>query len=246
MTAPGGLERISKILANRGVCSRREADEYISRGWVLVDGKVVRELGTKARPDQDIRLAKPAQRAQAHAVTVLLNKPVGFVSLKGEDGYRDARELLTVPNQIRADGDRNLDARRMAGLAPAGRLDIDSRGLMVYTQDGRIARALIGEKGAMEKEYLVRVKGKLDQPGLARLNAPMLLDGEPTRAAKVNWINQDQLRFVLTEGKKRQIRRMCELVGLRVEGLKRVRIGRVVLGSLPEGKWRTLKPWEKF
>jgi 23S rRNA pseudouridine2604 synthase len=134
----------------------------------------------------------------------------------------------------------------LKNLAPAGRLDIDSTGLLVLTQDGRVARQLIGENSAIEKEYLVRVEGKLDEKGLKLLNHGLSLDGKALKPARVSWQNEDQLRFILKEGKKRQIRRMCELVGLRVTGLKRVRIGKVMLGDLPPGQWRYLRRDEKF
>ena len=125
-------------------------------------------------------------------------------------------------------------------------MDIDSTGLLVLTQDGRIAKQLIGENSNSEKEYLVRVSGSLKSNGLALLNHGLVLDGEPLRPAEVSWQNEDQLRFILKQGKKRQIRRMCELVGLRVTGLKRIRIGRVKLGALPPGKWRYLQQNERF
>jgi 23S rRNA pseudouridine2604 synthase len=134
----------------------------------------------------------------------------------------------------------------LKGLAPAGRLDIDSTGLLVLTQDGRVARQLIGDDSSVEKEYLVRVDGLLDSHNLALLNHGLSLDGKELRPAKVSWANHEQLSFVLKEGRKRQIRRMCELVGLRVTGLKRVRIGRVVLGDLPVGQWRFLRGSEGF
>jgi len=132
------------------------------------------------------------------------------------------------------------------GLAPAGRLDIDSSGLLVLTQDGRIAKLLIGENSPIEKEYLVRVEGTLTAEGLRLLNHGLKLDDEALKPAKVSWQNTDQLRFVLREGKKRQIRRMCELVGLKVIGLKRIRIGQIPLGNLPVGQWRHLGPNERF
>jgi 23S rRNA pseudouridine2604 synthase len=135
---------------------------------------------------------------------------------------------------------------QLLGLAPAGRLDIDSQGLLVLTQDGRIAKQLIGEDSKVDKEYLVRVQGKLEDSGLALLNQGLKLDGEYLKPAKVTWQNEDQLRFVLREGKKRQIRRMCELVGLKVSGLKRIRIGKIKLGDLPVGQWRYLGPEEQF
>ena len=132
------------------------------------------------------------------------------------------------------------------GMAPAGRLDIDSTGLLVLTQDGRVAKQLIGEDSAVDKEYLVRVLGHLTEKNLALLNHGLSLDGAALKPAQVSWQNKDQLRFVLMEGKKRQIRRMCELVGLKVIGLKRIRIGRVVLGDLPLGQWRYLRENEQF
>jgi 23S rRNA pseudouridine2604 synthase len=134
----------------------------------------------------------------------------------------------------------------LRGLAPAGRLDIDSTGLLVLTQDGRVARQLIGEDSDIEKEYLVRVEGQLSDNGLKLLNHGLALDDKPLRPAQVTWQNEDQLKFILKEGKKRQIRRMCELVGLRVVGLKRVRIGHITLGKLPLGQWRCLGENERF
>ena len=134
----------------------------------------------------------------------------------------------------------------LKNLAPAGRLDVDSTGLLVFTQDGRIARQLIGEDSAVSKEYLVRVEGEIIDNGLALLNHGLSLDDKALKPAKVSWQNDDQLRFVLHEGKKRQIRRMCELVGLQVVGLKRVRVGKIMLGHLPVGQWRFLLPEEGF
>jgi 23S rRNA pseudouridine2604 synthase len=125
-------------------------------------------------------------------------------------------------------------------------LDIDSTGLLVLTQDGRIAKLLIGENSPIEKEYLVRVEGALSYEDLDRLKHGLSLDGVALKPAQVSWQNEDQLRFVLREGRKRQIRRMCEMVGLKVIGLKRVRIGRISLGPLPPGQWRFLRPEEQF
>lgn len=232
-------------MAERGLCSRREADAYIEQGLVFVDGKRVTQLGTRAAPDAKITLAKPAQQRQLNRVTILLHKPIGYVSGQAEDGYRPAVALITAANQLPGD-EPHWRAEHLRGLAPAGRLDIDSTGLLVLTQDGRIARRLIGADSRVEKEYLVRVEGRLDQRGLALLNHGLALDGKALRPAQVSWANPDQLCFVLREGRKRQIRRMCELVGLRVTGLKRVRISNVRLGSLPPGQWRFLGERESF
>lgn len=234
-------------MAEQGLCSRREADAYIERGWVRVDGVVVSELGSKAWPNQKITLDKQARARQTARVTILLNKPVGYVSGQAEQGYRPAVSLITAANQYRAGKSvTRFDPAHLRGLAPAGRLDIDSQGLLVLTQDGRIARQLISDDSDIEKEYLVRVTGKIAGNGLAMLNHGLSLDGQPLRPAEVSWQNEDQLRFILQEGKKRQIRRMCEQVGLKVVGLKRVRMGRIVLGDLPPGQWRYLKEGERF
>jgi 23S rRNA pseudouridine2604 synthase len=249
--ADGSL-RLSKRMSELGLASRREADEWIAKGWVRVDGEVVAELGARVMPDQRITVDSKARHEQAQRVTVLLNKPVGYVSGQAEDGYEPAIVLVQAKSQWREDssGIRFLPMH-LKHLAPAGRLDIDSVGLLVLTQDGRIAKQLIGEDGQIEKEYLVRVEPlvagqALSAENLALLNHGLSLDDEPLKPARVEWVNEDQLRFVLTEGKKRQVRRMCELVGLKVTGLKRVRIGRVMLGDLPSGQWRYLRPDESF
>lgn len=217
---------------------------------MFVNGTRVTELGTRAAPDAVITLAAQARAQQARQVTILLHKPVGIVSGQAEDGYRPAITLISAETQQAANRADPAPApfrpEHLRGLAPAGRLDIDSTGLLVLTQDGRVARQLIGDHSDVEKEYLVRVAGELDARGLAMLNHGLALDGKALRPAKVTWANEDQLCFILKEGKKRQIRRMCELVGLRVLGLKRVRIGRVCLGDLPLGQWRYLREGERF
>jgi len=232
-------------MSERGICSRREADDYIARGWVYVDGQKVEELGRRADPSAKITLDKRSEAI--HKVTVLLNKPIGYVSGQAEDGYRPAIALVVPENRDPDDRSKTrFERQHLRGLAPAGRLDIDSTGLLVLTQDGRIAKHLIGQDSRLEKEYLVRVEGSLTDEELQRLNHGLHLDGKLLRPAKVSWLNEDQLRFVLREGRKRQIRRMCELVGLKVTGLKRVRIGSVKLGKLPPGQWRYLGENETF
>ena len=245
-TADQAGVRISKLMAERGLCSRREADSYIEQGLVFVDGKRVTELGTRADPQAVITLDNSAKVQQAKRVTILLNKPIGYVSGQAEDGYEPAVVLIKPENQYGEDRDLRFSRAHLRGLAPAGRLDIDSTGLLVLTQDGRIARQLIGDDSTVEKEYLVRVEGQLVENGLKLLNHGLKLDGQVLKPAKVSWSNEDQLRFVLKEGKKRQIRRMCELVGLHVVGLKRVRIGRIPLSDLPLGQWRYLREGERF
>ncbi|WP_029705255.1 pseudouridine synthase [Rhodoferax saidenbachensis] len=284
-----GTMRLNKRMAELGLASRREADEWIGKGWVKVNGKVA-EMGMQVTPDVRIEIDKQAQGQQANQVTILLNKPLGIVSGQAEDGHEPAIKLIQPQNRWAEDNARFFfHGSQLKSLVPAGRLDIDSTGLLVLTQDGRVARQLIGEDSVMEKEYLVRVAytgvenpaaanspaatypglssgGKVQQlirlddddpitsdvqsvfpPAmLARLRHGLRLDDQPLKPAKVEWQNPEQLRFVLTEGKKRQIRRMCELVGLKVVGLKRVRVGKVMLGNLPVGQWRYLQPHEKF
>jgi len=238
--------RLSKLMSERGICSRREADAYIERGLVLVDGRPVSELGTRVDPACEIRLAQAARRDQQKRVTILLNKPIGYVSGQPEPGCKPAVLLIRPETCWSGSGAPAFSAAQLKGLAPAGRLDIDSTGLLVLTQDGRVAKQLIGDDSEIEKEYLVRVQGSLSDAGLLRLNHGLELDGRKLRPAQVVWQNQDQLRFILKEGRKRQIRRMCELVGLKVLGLKRVRIGQVMLGDLPLGQWRYLREDERF
>ena len=246
------LPRLSKVMADRGLCSRREADEWIANGWVKVEGEIIETLGTRIQPDAEIIISSYAQEYQAENVTIILHKPVGYVSGQAEDGYEPAIVLVHPDNQWEDDPElhrhqpKQFHRGMLKGLAPAGRLDIDSTGMLVLTQDGRIARHLIGEDSTVEKEYLVRVTGELSEADLKRLNFGLSLDGEKLKPAKVSWQNEDQLRFVLREGKKRQIRRMCEMVGLHVVGLKRIRIGSVNLGKLPAGQWRYLRSEERF
>lgn len=262
--------RLNKRMAELGMCSRREADDWVERGWVKVNG-VIAEMGLQVLPTDKIEVDRAAKGKQANQVTILINKPMGYVSAQAEDGHEPAVTLFTPQNRWRDDNARFFwNHSQLVGLAPCGRLDIDSIGMLVMTQDGRIARQLIGEDSQMEKEYLVRVEyyadGNLSHQNTQNPSAPVALDvqsafppalltklrfglsldGQPLKRAKVDWQNPEQLRFVLTEGKKRQIRRMCEQVGLKVVGLKRVRIGNIVLGNLPLGQWRYLAPHEKF
>jgi len=243
--------RLSKRMSELGLCSRREADEWIARGWVRVDGQVVSELGSKVLPTQRITVERQAAAEQSKRVTVLIHKPVGYVSGQAEDGYTPAVALIRPENRWADDlSTEQFHPTQLRSLVPCGRLDIDSVGLLVLSQDGRIAKQLIGETTSIEKEYLVRVEytkpGTLPDSELKKLKHGLWMDGKPLLPAKVRWQNEDQLSFTLKEGRKRQIRRMCDMVGLKVLGLKRVRIGRVKLGDLPVGQWRYLTPEEGF
>lgn len=236
--------RLSKLMSEQGLCSRREADSFIEKGWVFVNGLRVNQLGTKVSRDAQIQLAPEAEKRQQQLVTVMLNKPVGYVSAQPEDGYTPAIKLLTRENfggPVKSGHGLDLEPISLRGLAPTGRLDIESQGLLIFTQDGRLAKQILSEDSHVEKEYLVRVQGSLTTEQLMLLREGLMLDEVPLKKAHVEWVNEDQLRFVLVEGKKRQIRRMCEQVGLTVKGLKRVRIGNLKLGNLPEGQWRFIQ-----
>ncbi|HPG60864.1 MAG TPA: pseudouridine synthase [Casimicrobium sp.] len=242
--------RLSKRMSELGLSSRREADEWIERGWVRVDG-VLAVLGQKVLPHNVITIERAATDEQAERVTVLLNKPIGYVSGQAEDGYEPAVVLVRPENRWRDDtSPLRFRREQLKSLVPAGRLDIDSTGLLVLTQDGRIAKQLIGENSLVEKEYLVRVQslrgGRLPDAELRLLNHGLSIDGAALKPAKVWWQNEDQLRFILREGKKRQIRKMCDMVGLHVVALKRIRIGNVQLGDVPIGAWRYMGANESF
>jgi 23S rRNA pseudouridine2604 synthase len=239
--------RLSKRMGELGLCSRREADRWITNGWVKVDGEVVDQLGVRVSSQARIEIDRAAREHQSGQVTILLHKPLGYVSGQAEDGYEPAIVLIRPENRWVADSSPiTFKQEHLHALAPAGRLDIDSTGLLVLTQDGRVAKQLIGEDSSIEKEYLVRVEGNLTPDGLKRLQHGLTLDSVKLKPAQVSWQNEHQLRFVLRQGRKRQIRRMCELVGLFVTGLKRVRSGNIPLGGLPVGKWRYLRSDERF
>jgi 23S rRNA pseudouridine2604 synthase len=239
--------RLSKRMSELGLCSRREADEWIENGWVKVDGQVVNTLGARVTREARIEVDPAASKHQSEQVTILLNKPIGYVSGQPEDNHQPAMVLIKPENRWPEDPSRTkFVPGHLRGLAPAGRLDIDSTGLLVFTQDGRVAKRLIGADSEVEKEYLVRVTGTLSDEQMKLLRHGMELDGVKLKPAQVSWANEDQLRFALREGRKRQIRRMCEQVGLTVTGLKRVRSGGVPLGPLPVGQWRYLRKDEKF
>ncbi len=282
--AASDTQRLNKRMAELRMCSRREADAWIEQGWVQVNG-LPASMGQQVTLSDRITVDRAAEQQQERQVTILLHKPMGYVSGQAEDGHEPAITLINPRSHWMGDHSKlRFTPPHLRNLAPAGRLDIDSTGLLVLTQDGRVARQLIGEDSEMEKEYLVRVAytghentaaanapsatygGKanplvsIDENSrvsadvravfppaqLERLRHGLSLDGKPLKPAQVEWQNPEQLRFVLTEGKKRQIRRMCEQVGLKVVGLKRIRMGNVQLGQMPAGTWRYLGPTEIF
>lgn len=232
--------RLNKFLAQSGVCSRREADALIGQGLVSVDGAVVADAGRKVAPGQGVALADAADAALA-AVSVLINKPVGYVSGQPEPGKVPAVRLLTASNR---DGPGETPASDIS-LPPVGRLDEDSHGLLILSSDGVVAKAVIGPQSEIDKEYRVRVRGEVTPEAIALLRHGLELDGRALRPAGVFDNGKGRLKFVLREGRNRQIRRMCELVGLRVVDLERTRIGPLKLDGLAEGRWRHLTGIER-
>lgn len=231
-------QRVNKWLASEGVCSRREAEELIGKGAVRIDGERVDDPGRKILPGQTIDVSN----SERPKISVVINKPVGFVSAQPEGDQVPAARLLTRANLV---GSTNNMPTSRTSLAPLGRLDQDSRGLLLLSEDGVLAKALIGEESKLDKEYLVAVRGQINEQKLARLRHGLQLDGRQLKPAKISVVEPQRLRFILNEGRNRQIRRMCELVELDVFDLLRVRIGPLDLGLLPEGKWRALTANER-
>jgi 23S rRNA pseudouridine2604 synthase len=232
-------QRVNKWLGQSGVCSRREAEGFIERGLISIDGETVTDTGRKILPGQTLTLADGDGPA---ALSVVLHKPMGVVSAQPEPGQTPAVRLLTRAALV---GESPSIPDRDTRLAPLGRLDMDSRGLLLLSEDGVLAKAIIGPESDLEKEYLVRVTGKITPEKIGRLCHGLSMDGRQLKPARVSIVEGQQLRFILKEGRNRQIRRMCELVGLHVMDLVRIRIGSLELGDLAEGRWRLLSDAER-
>lgn len=222
-------ERISKLLSGHGLLSRRQAEAWISAGRVTVNGQRA-QLGQKVDLDRDEIALDGVPIGQApKRVCLMLHKPRGYVTTLSDEQGRP-----TVAQLIAGCGYR---------LYPVGRLDLNSEGLLLMTNDGDLAQYLTHPSHVVEKEYLVRVTGPVEQ-ALPRLRRPMTIDAEHFPAAKVRLLSQTQestlLSMTITQGKNRQIRRMCRAVGLTVHRLRRVREGALTLGDLPPGQWRWL------
>ncbi|RZJ37583.1 MAG: rRNA pseudouridine synthase [Brevundimonas sp.] len=232
--------RINKWLGQTGVCSRREADALIADGLVSIDGEVVRDAGRKLEPGQTLTLNDTATAQLAEGITVVIHKPTGYVSGQPEPDKLPAIRLISAGTQV-GPGEVPGDI----SLPPIGRLDEDSRGLLMLSSDGVVAKAVIGPESDLDKEYLVRVTGDITEKKLKILRHGLMLDGRQLKPAYVSRMESQRLKFILREGRNRQIRRMCEMVELEVTDLLRVRIGPLKLDNLPEGKWRMLTPEER-
>jgi 23S rRNA pseudouridine2604 synthase len=236
-------QRVNRWLAHNGVCSRREAEGLIARGLVSIDGETVQEAGRKIERGQTLILADEAGASATGPLTVVMNKPVGFVSGQPEPDQVPAIRLVTAAALWGEFGGAIPGPH--ARLPPIGRLDKDSRGLLILSEDGVVAKAVIGPTSQVDKEYLVRVTGALNNRKIRILRHGLRLDGRDLKPARVDVVEGHLLRFTLKEGRNRQIRRMCERVELEVADLQRIRVGPIVLGELPEGRWRPMSAAER-
>ena len=228
--------RLAKRLAEILPCSRREAEQYIEGGWVTVDGVVVEEPQFRVL-HQTIELSKNASLLAPTAVTLLLHKPAGFLAnLNQATHSMEDRSGVTLLK-------KHLSAELVTQLA------LPASGLVVFTDDWRVARKLVEDAATLEHEVVVEVSGNIKSGGLERLNRAdhgFTFDGRLLPPAKVSWQSEARLRFALKDEQPGQIAYFCESVGLAVKGMKRLRIGRVALSGLPVGQWRYLLPIERF
>ena len=267
MTAPNpdpNHIRLAKRVAEQLNCSRSTAEQFIEGGFVSVDGQLEEAPGARVRPDQTVVVAPDASLLELTPVTLLLHKPAGFEAGLGQpvqggaahghtahnsrsQGAAQAMSLLGSASHLSEDasGIRVLQ-RHFKQLECFTPLPTEASGLVVYTQDKRIARKLAEDIESLEQECIVEVAGEIAANGLQRLCHGLSFNGRPLPPIKVSWQNETKLRFALKGIRPGQIPAMCEAVGLRVLGIKRIRIGRVPLAKVPEGQWRYLQPWEKF
>ena len=234
--------RINKWLALEGVCSRREADALIANGQITLDGEPMLEAGRKIEAGETLSLTERAARGLNNQLSLIFNKPVGIVSGTPEEGEVPAVRLITAET---LSGRAHAIPGRYNKLAPLGRLDKDSRGLLILSEDGVLAKALIGPESKLEKEYHVRVGGTVTEEKLNLLRHGLELDGRKLRPAIVEQVGEGDLRIILREGRNRQIRRMCSLVRLTVLDLYRDRIGPISIAGMPEGRWRPISKQER-
>ena len=221
--------RLQKFLSTAGVCSRRKGEEFIKAGRVKVNGKTVIEQGVQVDPESDrVEVDGKIIRDDQTMIYVMLNKPAGYITSRSHRGEKIVLDLIDVEQRVN----------------PVGRLDKDSTGLLLLTNDGRLHQHLTHPSFDHEKEYTVEVKDPIDDVALGQFREGLLLDGVKTRPASVKRINNRKFRIILKEGKKRQIRRMVEKVGNQVVNLHRIRISTLLLGNLKMGQWRYLSKKE--
>lgn len=244
-SSPDTTVRLAKRLAETLPCSRREAELYIEGGWVSVDGELVEEAGARVCHGQKIELAPGATLEEIPPVTILLHKPAGYSSGIDTDG-KPALMCLGKDTLIGDGRGQRFLKRHLAGLTLTNALDTKASGLVVFTQDFRVARKLVDEAARVEQEFIVEVAGDIVPDGLALLNHGLPFNGKPLAPIKVSWQNETRLRFALKGVQPGQIAHMCRMVGLSIVAMKRIRIGRISMAALPSGQWRYLQEFERF
>ena len=223
------MMRLQKYLSRAGVCSRRQAEALIREGKVQVNGRVVEQMGVQIDPEADAVSVEGRMVADsAPEIHIMLNKPAGYISSCRHGDRKVVLDLLDIPHRV----------------YPAGRLDRESTGLLLLTNNGRLHYRLTHPSFDHEKEYAVRTENPVSDADLDRLAAGVLLDGSPTRPARVRRKGTRAFVIVLKEGRNRQIRRMVETLGNRVKSLHRLRMATLCLGDLPPGRWRHLSETE--
>jgi len=238
--------RLAKRVAGMVPCSRAQAERYIAGGWVSVDGAVVEDPARRVTDEQDVALLPGATSLEAAPVTILLHKNAGLnagVGTQGQPALTCVTPATLVPGEEET---QRFLKRHLARLTLALPLETDASGLVVYTQDFRVARKLVDEGARVEQEYVVEVKGRICEGGLALLNHGLKFNGRPIAPMKVSWQSENRLRFALKDARPGQIAHMCRAVGLEVVAHKRIRIGRVPMANLPAGHWRYLQEYERF
>ena len=238
--------RLAKRVAEMMPCSRAEADKYIAGGFVSVDGQVIEEAGARVADEQEVTLHPDATLVELTPVTILLHKPAGLNAGLDDDGA-PATSCLTLETLVLPDhGNQRFLKRHLANLTLTSPLETTSSGLVIYTQDFRVARKLVDEGGRVEQEFVVEVAGSIREGGLALLNHGLPFNGKALAPMKVSWQNETRLRFAVKGIKPGQLAHMCRMVGLTIVSTKRIRIGRVPMASLPLGQWRYLHQYERF
>ncbi len=240
--------RLSRLVSEMAGCSRREADEWIDNGWVSVDGVVISRLGARVSPKAKIEIREAASKHRSTSVSIMFHQPApaGGEALEPMGRQRAALSIRADNRWVEDDAAQRFVLAHLRGLAPAGALDASAGGMLVFTQEGSVARRLAGGDARLEKEYHALVEGALAAGGIEQLRHGLVLDGIRLRPADVSWLAENRLRIVLRQSLPRQIPRMCALLGLRVRELRCVRIGSVSLGRLPPGAWRYLRADERF
>ncbi|MEZ4871033.1 MAG: pseudouridine synthase [Bdellovibrionales bacterium] len=235
--------RLSKYMSQIGLCSRREADQFIEKGLVKVNGEIISTLGKKIVPPVKVELLAEAKKIQDDKLSVILYKPIGYVSGPREIEYPSALDLVVESSRAQSFGGPQLKTHLKNGLAPVGRLDVNTTGLLILSSYGPLVKKVIGPDSTLEKEYIIRTASEPTPEQIEKLASGTIVIDETytVKPAKCHWNREKQrLHLILTEGKKRQVRKMCEAAQLEIVALKRIRVGPLTLKGLKSGEWRYL------